>query len=272
MKADTEKIINVSIILISWKMKDLLKKCLESIYKFTDGICFEIILIDNNSLDGTSEMIKNEFPSIKLITNNRNKGVAPARNQGLKIAQGKYVLILDADMELTENSLLQLYNFMESNKSCGLVGCKLVDTDLALQYSCKRFPTITSLLSRRLEIFNFVKNSKTLNYHLMKDWNHKSIVEVDYVIGACQFFRKEIIDKIGYYDDKIFYGPEDLDFCLRIWRIGYKVCYYPLTSIIHYEQRITKKNLFSTISFKHFLGILYIFKKYNFSIKRQNNA
>ncbi len=258
---------NLSIIIITWKMRDLLKVCLDSIYKFTSGLEFEIILIDNNSQDGTVEMIQQDYPNIRLVKNKQNKGVAPARNQGLEIAEGKYVLILDADMELIENSILRLYEFMEQHPECGMAGSKLVDSDMQLQYSCKRFPTFLALLYRRLEHINFVKNSKTLTHHIMKDWDHKEIREVEYLIGACQFIRKKVIDQIGFYDQEIFYGPEDIDFCIRVWKAGWKIFYLPTTQIIHHEQRITKKNLFSAISFKHLLGIMHIFWKYKGKVR-----
>lgn len=259
--------IDVSVVIISWKMKNLLQKCLETIYQFTKEINFEVIVVDNHSSDGTSEMIEKNFAEVKLIKNSENRGVAPARNQGIKITCGKYILILDADMELIENSIKKLFDFMESNISCGLVGCKLVDQKHQLQYSCKRFPTLLAFFFRRLERLSFVKNSKTLRYHTMQDWEHNEIKEVDYLIGACQFFRRDVIDKIGLYDDKIFYGPEDIDFCLRVWKSGWKVFYYPFTKIIHHEQRITKKKVFSLISLKHFAAIFYLYKKYNFQLK-----
>ncbi len=259
--------IEISIVIITWKMKDYLYRCLHTIYQYTMKVNFEIIVIDNNSQDGTVEMIENYFSKVVLIKNNENKGVAPARNQGLKNTKGKYILILDADMELIENSINKLFEFMEKNPDTGIVGAKLVDASGNLQYSCKRFPTLSALLYRRLENFKFIKDSETLSYHMMKDWDHNTIKEVDYLIGACQFFRKEIIDKIGCYDDKIFYGPEDIDFCLRIGKAGWKVKYFPFTSIIHHEQRITKKKLFSKITFKHIFGIIYIYYKYNCRIK-----
>lgn len=260
--------IDLSIVIISWKMKSLLEKMLESLTSFSHGINYELIVIDNNSQDGTSELIKLNYPDAVLITNDENRGVAPARNQGLKIAKGKYILILDADMELIENSVEQMFRFMEENPDTGLCGCKLLDTHKNLQFSCKKFPSIFSLLFRRLDSIPFIYNSKILREHIMADWDHNSVRDVDYVIGACQFFRREIIDKVGYYDEHIFYGPEDLDYCLRIWRAGYKVKYYPYTTIIHHEQRITKKKLFSTISGKHFKGIYYIFRKYKFRLSR----
>ncbi len=207
-------------------------------------------------------MIKNEFPNVIVIKNEKNFGVAPARNQGMKIAKGKYNLILDADVELIENSILKLYKFMEENPETGMLGAKLIDNIGNLQFSCKRYPSILALIFRRLENFKAIKNSSILNYHIMKDWNHQSIKDVDYLIGACQFIRKKTIDEIGLYDDKIFYGPEDIDYCIRIWRANFKVKYYPLTKIIHHEQRITQKKIFSAISIAHLKGIIYIFIKY----------
>jgi GT2 family glycosyltransferase len=254
--------IDVSIVIISWNMKSLLEVCLQSIYKFNGHIKFEIILVDNNSSDGTYQMVKETFPEVRIIRNSKNLGVAPARNQGVRISNGKYILILDADVELIENVILCLFEFMEKNKECGLVGCKLVDSNMNLQYSCKRFPSILALLFRRLEHFKFIRESKTLKNHIMMDWDHKEVKEVDYLIGACQFFRREVINKIGYYDDRIFYGPEDIDYCLRIWKAGWKVMYYPHAKIIHHEQRITKRNFFSEISLKHLKGIFYIYAKY----------
>ena len=107
--------IDISIVLITWKMKSLLEKLLESIKEYSTGFSYEIIIVDNNSQDGTIEMIETKFPDIILLKNNENLGVAPARNIGMKIAKGKYVLILDADMQLKENSILKLYEFMEQH-------------------------------------------------------------------------------------------------------------------------------------------------------------
>jgi GT2 family glycosyltransferase len=263
-----ENTLDISIVIISWKMKNLLKVCLDSIYKFTKDISYEIIVIDNNSQDGTSEMMERDFKEVRLIKNSINRGVAPARNQGLKIARGRYILILDADMELKENSIEQMYSYIEKNCDVGLVGCKLVDSDDNLQYSCKRYPNFLALIFRRLEHSQMVRNSKTLKNHIMKEWDHNTVREVDYVIGACQFFRSELLGNVGLLDEKIFYGPEDMDFCLRIWRNNMKVMYYPFTSIFHHEQRITKKKIFSKVSLKHLQGILYIYMKYRGKIRR----
>ncbi len=259
---------DISIVLITWRMKNLLEVLLSSLIKYSEGFTYEIILIDNNSQDGTVEMIKEKYPQIILIENEENKGVAKARNQGLALAKGRYRLILDADMELTENTIKHLFDYMEKDNTCGLIGARLTEPDGTMQFSCKRFPTLLSFVARRLESISAVRNSNLLRHHQMEDWDHNSIREVDYLIGACQFFRREVMEKIGVYDDQIFYGPEDIDYCLRVWRAGWKVVYYPFTSIIHHEQRMTKKSFFSKITVKHFIGIFHIFKKYNWKLTR----
>ncbi|MFA6468667.1 MAG: glycosyltransferase family 2 protein [Bacteroidota bacterium] len=260
--------IDVTIVLIAWNVRDLLEACLNSIIAHTRNITIEIILIDNNSEDGTKQMILEKFPMVQLLENSTNRGVAPARNQGIKKAKGKYVLILDADTKLIENSIEKLYIFMEQNNDCGIVGCKLLEKNGDLQHSCKRFPTVLALLFRRLEHINIINNSKILRSHKMTEWDHSSISDVDYVIGACQFMRMEYLNNVGFYDEKIFYGPEDMDVCIRMWRKGYTVCYYPHTQIYHFHQRITHRNIFSAITFEHLWGIFYIFLKYRGKFSR----
>lgn len=259
---------DVSVVIITWKMKDYLERLLRTVYKYSSKN-FEMIIIDNNSQDGTIEMVKKDYSDAVLIFNKENKGVAPARNQGLKIAQGKYVFVIDADMEFVEDTMGALFNFMEENPECGFVGSKLIYADGILQLSCKKFPTIKSLFYRRLETFELIKNSKTLIDHTMADWDHNQVREVDYCIGACQFYRNSVMQEIGYYDENIFYGPEDIDYCLRVWKAGWKVFYYPFSKIIHHEQRITKKSMFNKITFKHLLGLFYFFKKYNLKLSRK---
>lgn len=260
--------VDISIVLITWNAFNYLKKLLESIKLHSKNFCYEIIIVDNNSRDGTRDFIKKQYPEILLVENRENLGVARARNQGMKLANGKYIMILDVDMELIENSIFKIYRFMEENQDCGLIAAKLIYSSGELQYSCKTYPTIFSLLARRLDSISLVQNSSILKKHLMQNWDHNDIKEVDYVVGACQLIRRQVINTIGYYDDNIFYGPEDLDYCLRVWRAGWKVIYYPYTKIIHHEQRITKKIFISKITLKHIWGLIYIYYKYRGKLSR----
>ena len=262
--------IDLSIIIVSWKMQQMLHDLLCSIVKNTSGVSYELIIVDNFSQDGTVEMIRQDFPKATLIQNQENRGVAPSRNQALRVATGRYKLILDADMLLTENSFKPMIEFMDRTTDAGICGSKLVFNDGTVQPSARRYPSPLAFLLRRLTFFGFVRRSSVLNQHEMTDWDHRNIRDVDYVIGACQMIRHQAFEKVGLLDEKIFYGPEDIDYCLRMYRNGWKVYYFPGTKIIHYEQRITKKKFLSKISFRHLSGIFYIFLKYGGTLRRSS--
>jgi GT2 family glycosyltransferase len=257
---------DVSVILITYRMKDMLRALLESIREHTSGISTEIILVDNCSADGTVEMIRADFPGIRLIENDRNRGVAPARNQGLAVACGRYVVTLDADMVLTGNALGAMTAFMDATPDAGLCGCMLTAPDGEVQASARRFPTLAAFLLRRLSFLSFIRSSATLRRHEMAEWDRSDTRPVDYVIGACQFIRREAMEQVGLLDDHIFYGPEDLDYCLRMQQHGWRVYFLATARIIHYEQRITKKKLFSRLTLLHLKGIVYLFRKHGWKL------
>jgi N-acetylglucosaminyl-diphospho-decaprenol L-rhamnosyltransferase len=254
--------IDLSIVIISWRMKSMLEAMLNSIKIHTQGISYELIVVDNNSQDGTEAMVRQAYPEAILIVNPENRGVAPSRNQALRVATGRYIITLDADMLLIENSLEKLVDFMDSTPTAGLCGAKLIFPDGAVQPSGRRFPTPLAFLLRRLEFIKMARNSKTLRHHEMADWDRTDVRIVDYVIGACQCIRRVAMDQIGFLDEKIFYGPEDIDYCLRMHKKGWQVYYYSHTSIIHYEQRATKKKFFTRLTFLHLKGILYYYWKH----------
>lgn len=262
--------IDLSIVIISWKMKALLRGLLSSIARYTEGITYELIVVDNNSKDGTQEMIRSDFPNAKLIINSENRGVARARNQALPIAEGKYILILDADMVLIENSFKKMIEFMDKTQDAGICGGKLISPDGIVQYNARRYPSLLTFILRRLTYLRVVQNSKALKNHEMIEWDRNDIRDVDYVIGACQMIRRDALKAVGLLDEKIFYGPEDIDYCIRMYQNGWKVYYYPCTSIIHYEQRITKKKYFSMLSLRHLCGIFHLFLKYGGRLSRDS--
>lgn len=254
----------VSVIIITWNAKNFLVNCLGSLHKKNSSKEFELIIIDNNSTDGSIEFIEKNYPDAILIKNKSNKGVGPARNQGLKIAKGKYILILDVDTEfLTENGLMKLYNYMESNENVGILGAKLLFPNNEIQHSCRKFPSIIVKLFNRFEKVGKIRDSQALKEHYMLDKDHEKIQKVDYVIGAFQFIRRELIEKIGFYDEKIFYGPEDIDFCLRAKKVGYDTYYFPGVRLYHFYQRITKK-FFTKITWEHIKGLFYFYWKHKY--------
>jgi Predicted glycosyltransferases len=254
--------IDISIVIISWRMKSMLSEMLKSILLNTHGISSELIIVDNNSQDGTSELIEKDYQDAVLIKNSENRGVAPARNQAFRIAKGRYIVNLDADMLFIDNSLGKLVEFMDKTPDAGICGAKLIFPDGRVQPSGRRFPTLLAFILRRLGFLAIARKSKSLRWHEMAEWDRSDVRQVDYVIGACQCIRREAMEKIGFLDEKIFYGPEDIDYCLRMYKNGWRVYYYPFTSIIHYEQRLTKKKFFTKLTILHFKGIVYFFWKY----------
>ncbi|MDL2223849.1 glycosyltransferase family 2 protein [Bacteroidales bacterium OttesenSCG-928-M06] len=253
----------VSVVLIGYNSWHFLKKNLKSLEFMTGYPDMEIIYIDNASTDHTINYIREYFPFVKTHTNSKNLGIAKARNMGIIKATGKYIWILDSDTEVTEKAFNFLYAFMEQHPEAGLCGCKMYGQDGSIQESCRLFPSIKGKLKAGayilLKKLRLVKSSIPF-YSYNKDY--KEAFEVDYVIGACQFIRKEAQKKVGFLDENIFYGPEDADFCLRMKQAGYLVYYLPQISIYHDYQRASSHKIFSKINLKHIQGLIYYFKKH----------
>lgn len=253
---------DVGIVISTLNSEPLLEDCLFSIYKNTIRAKFEIIVIDNASTDNSIKMLEKNFPDVRIIRNRKNKGVAPSRNQGLKNITARYVLILDADTTIEKEAIDKMVEFMDDNPQIGICGAKLISPSGELQLTCRRFHNILIPFLRRLTFLNFVKSSRQLRNFLMEDWDHTSPRKVDHVIGACQLIRKEVTDQIGILDNRMFYGWEDTDFCIRSKRAGYETWYYPYATIIHHEQRITKRKIFSKLLFENFKSMVTFFRKY----------
>jgi GT2 family glycosyltransferase len=190
----------LTIVIVNWNSKQLTLECLESIYAnkfFNDKPGkIEIILIDNNSSDNSVAELSKRFPKISIISNKENCGYAIACNQGMKIAEGKYVLLLGNDTILKENSLSECINFLESNKSCGAVGCRLIYPDGTLQGNCKKFPKF------RNAFYTYLSLNK-MNFDYDMEWfDYVSTIEVDQISTTFLMVRNDILKKIGYFDEQ----------------------------------------------------------------------
>ena len=262
----------LSVVLISWKMRDLLERMLDSLYQWMPSISHEVICVDNGSMDGTTEMLRQRFPEVRVIVNEQNLGVAPARNQAISMATGRYIAILDADLEFVEDALSPILAALEESPKIGIAGCRLTFPNGVQQYNAKRFPTLFAQLSRRSRFLQRLDGGRSLAHHEMREWDRSDSREVDYLIGACQVVRREVFDRIGLLDDAIFYGPEDIDFCLRARQAGW-ICWFVHTArILHHEQRITRQKPFSMIMRRHLYGLFHFYRKHGlrYACKRHN--
>lgn len=244
--------IRLSVIIITWNQLSYLQECLHSLHPVMRREDVEVIIVDNGSNDGTDQYLARNYPQVRLHVNACNKGVAYARNRGLELSKGSKILFLDNDTIVNENAISGLEAYLDEHPQVGLCACRLVDGNNRIQDSFKPFPGL----------WLKVKNVLRITGHVPDLQIPTSPFEPVYVIGACQMIRREVIDCIGLLDERIFYGPEDADYCLRIVAHGWKVVYLPQYMIIHHWRRATNKKLFSRLAWKHFCALCYFYAKY----------
>lgn len=253
----------LSIVILTWDSRELLADCLAALPPATVGLDTEIIIVDNGSRDGTAAFLA-QHPECVVIRNRRNRGVAPARNQGLRAARGDFVALLDVDTVPEPEAFRRLLERLEAADDVGVVGPRLVGADGSLQYSCRRFPTAVDKILRRLpeRWGRAIARDVELRW-----WDHASVRRVDYVIGACQVIRASALQQVGLLDERIFYGPEDVDLCLRMYRGGWGVEYVPQATVAHLERRVTRR-LLSVLTARHVHGLGYFFWKHRYLVRR----
>lgn len=224
----------LSIVILSYNTKELLRNCLKSIWNHKDEADLEVIVSDNGSSDGSVEMVKHDFPEVLLIENKKNLGFAAGNNKARNLVKGEYVLILNSDTEIKKNSLKETVGYLETHADVGAATCKIVLPNGKPDPDARRtFPTPLVAFSHFSGIDRIFPNSKLLAKYwygyLSEDLTH----EVDVVQGAFTLVRKKAIDEVGWYDEDYFLDGEDIDVCWKIKRAGYKIVYYPKVSILH---------------------------------------
>lgn len=240
--------IDISIIIVNWNVRELLRKALLSIQKAEGSLNIETIVIDNASGDRSANMVKNDFKDVTLIANVDNKGFAAANNQGLEIATGRFIFILNPDTELFEDTLLNLVKYMELHLDVAVVSPKLLNTDGSLQPSCRRFPKLRFEIFRKLFLDQLLPKTY-FNGYMMGDFKYDEEIEVDQPMGAAIFIRKNVVDQVGYMDDHNFVWFDEVDWCFQIKKADNKIMFYPGSKLYHHQGKSFKrwKNPFSGI-------------------------
>jgi len=260
----------LSIIIVNYNQKNLLKQSLKGINLVKPKLDYEIIVVDNASKDGSQEML-NEFKiyglKFKVILSYQNKGFAAGCNLGIKESKGDYLLILNPDIVVLENSIENLYKFMEKNTQVGICGPKLLNPDKSIQFSCYRFPQWYIPIIRRTFLGKFSWAKKRLDHYLMTDFNHQENKEVDWLLGACLMIRKKALEEVGLFDERFFLYFEDVDLSRRMKLAGWKVFYLASSEMFHYYQRTSAEQegifaLFSKITWIHISSALKYFLKW----------
>lgn len=236
---------DLSIIILNYKTKGLVKQCLKNAINNSKNLNCEIIVVDNGSNDGIEKMLSEKFPQVKFLQTGKNKGFASGYNVGIKEAKGKYILILTADVTVLEESIEKMVEFMEKNAATGLAGPKIINPDGSYQITCRTFQSPQIILYRRtpLGFLSFAK--KGLDKHLMSDFDRQTSREVDWVMGACMIVRKSALDKVGLFDERFFFYVEDMDWCRRFWEKGYKVNYIADAVVIHLYEKASDHGIWN---------------------------
>ncbi len=255
---------DLSIIIVNYNVKEFLQNLLHSITKSAGRIKYEIIIVDNASNDGSVEFIKEKFPGVKLIANKENLGFSKANNLGLAIAQGKYLLLLNPDTLLREDTIQKMMEFFESAPDAGLAGCKILNPDGTLQLACRRsFPGPWTSFCKVTGLSSLFPSSKIFARYNLTYLDENQTYEVDAISGSFMMMKKDVYEKVGGLDEEFFMYGEDLDLCYRIQKSGYKVYYVHSTQIIHYKGESTKRSSFDET--KVFYDAMNLFVKKHLS-------
>lgn len=234
----------ISVIIVNWNTCDLLRQCLQSVYRTVREIAFEVIVVDNGSADGSVAMLQAEFPGVRTVANGENRGFAGANNQALRIMSGRYALLLNSDAVLMEDAAAALYCLLESRPEVAMAFGQLLNADGSKQNSIAAFPTLCTLLA----------NTSLLEYlfpgqYPSKRYSHPGPIEIESGIGACMLVRKTAVDAVGMLDERYFFFFEETDWCFRMRQAGWKICHVPAARIVHYQGQSIGRNILSRIAF-----------------------
>lgn len=224
--------VDLSVIIVSYNTCRLLRECLQSVYVHSGPIDFEVYVVDNNSQDGSADMVAEAFPQVKLIRNLNNRGFAAANNQALEVADGRYLMLLNSDTLVRPGAFEQLVAFMDAHRQAGYCGPKLLNGDGSHQPSARRFPTPLTSAYAMLGMDRRRPNSR----HTLNDPVHldtRAPVQADWLSGACLVVRREAMQQVGLMDDGYFLYFEENDWCLRMYGKGWQGWYIPNAEVIH---------------------------------------
>jgi len=231
--------VDFSIVILSWNVRDLLRQCLESMASGRPlsanhpPLTTEIIVVDNASSDGSVEMVRAEFPEVRLIANQTNRGYTGGNNDGIAAATGRYVMILNPDTRVLNDALAAMVAYADAHPDVGIVGPQLLNSDGSVQSSRRHFPTLMTGLFESTWLQPLAPRDVLRRYYVL-DQPDDAIQEVDWLFGACFLVPRKVIQQVGALDEVFFMYSEEMDWCRRIRQAGWKVVYLPEAQVIHY--------------------------------------
>ncbi len=260
-------LLTLSIIIVSYNVREFLEQALVSIKKAVEHISCEIFVVDNASSDGSPDIIARKFPDVKLVRNSENVGFARANNQAIRLSLGRYVCIINPDTIVQENTFLQVIEFFDKNGQAGAVGCKILNPDGTLQLACRRsYPTPWVAFTKIVGLARLFPNSKIFGRYNLTFLDPEQSTEVEAISGSFMVVRRETIDQVGMLDESFFMYGEDLDWCFRIRKGGWRIYYLPTTQIVHFKGESSKKSPFEQR--RLFYEAMHLFVKKHFGARK----
>ena len=233
--------IELSIIIVTWKSKELIGDCVRSIRLGTD-LTYEVIIVDNNSQDGTIELIEEQFPNCKLIKLTQNIGFSKANNIGIGQARGKNILLLNPDVVVNDGAIQNLLKSFEADTTVGIVGPRVLNPDGTLQLcSPRRIPSLFTEFLNLAELGRFFPKGRITNRYRYGNWRHNTEMETEVISGCCMLIRREVFEGVRGLDEDFFFGGEDIHFCWKARQAGWKVLFVPRAEITHFLSKSLEK-------------------------------
>ena len=252
----------LSIVIVNYNSGKVLTTCLSSIFRETQERVFEVTLVDNASTDGSVEDVERNFPRVRIIRNNDNRGFAAANNCAIRDAAGEYVLLLNPDTEILDGALQKTVAFMEGKPEASIAGCRLLYGDGTQQPSVRGFPSMLSAFLDATFLYLLLPGNYMMRGKGVAVFDPTRAQEVDWVIGAFFMIRKSLIDRIGLLDEQFWIYGEEVDFCHRAKKAGFQTWYFPDAAVTHFWAGMTEYNL-RVIVWLHFGVKLYVDKHYS---------
>lgn len=232
--------VTLSIVIVSWNVRDLLEQCLHSVARQKGSPQLEAIVVDSASSDGTVAMVSQKFPWVRLLAQDENVGFPRGNNIGLRAARGEYLLLLNPDTIVQDGALGRMVEYMETELRTGALGPRLRYPDGAIQPSRRRFPTLMTAFFESTWLEPWAPPPILRRYRAL-DLPEDAIAEVDWVMGAALMVRRAVVEQVGLLDEAYFMYSEELDWCRRIKEAGWRVVYFPEAEIIHYEGKSSEQ-------------------------------
>jgi GT2 family glycosyltransferase len=223
----------VSIIIVNWNTREILRDCLRTVYEQTRNVAFEVIVVDNASADGSVDMIRTVFPQVLLLANGANRGFAAANNQGIERAKGRYLLLLNSDTLVLDGAIDKMVGFAETRPEAAITACRVLNADRTWQPTCFLFPSALNLLLSALYLNKLFPRHRFCGRERMTWWDGQETRAVDVVAGCFLLARREAVEQVGVLDESYFMYGEEADWCYRFRKAGWEVVYTPTAQIVH---------------------------------------